>query len=76
MTRNQNGLDLVSTIKCCEVCGNKNLESVLNLGLHPLCDDLIEIEIQECAMSIQLKSYFAMFAIPLIKSSKSLKRIV
>lgn len=43
MARNQKGLDLVSTIKCCEVCGNKNLESVLNLGLHPLCDDLIEI---------------------------------
>ena len=29
-------------IKCCEVCGNKNLSEVLNLGNHPLCDDLIE----------------------------------
>ena len=25
----------------CEVCGNKTLTSVLNLGLHPLCDDLV-----------------------------------
>jgi len=29
--------------KACEVCGNKNLEEVLNLGEHPLCDDLIAI---------------------------------
>ena len=25
----------------CEVCGNTGLRSVLNLGLHPLCDDLV-----------------------------------
>ena len=30
-------------INKCEVCNN-NLEEVLNLGLHPLCDDLIDIE--------------------------------
>jgi len=30
-------------IKTCEVCDNKNLTSVLNLGLHPLCDDLKKI---------------------------------
>ena len=30
-------------IKTCEVCGNKNLFSVLNLGLQPLCDELIRI---------------------------------
>ena len=28
-------------INSCEVCGNDLLESVLNLGNHPLCDDLI-----------------------------------
>ncbi len=25
----------------CEVCGNGNLRSALNLGLHPMCDDLV-----------------------------------
>lgn len=30
-------------ITSCEVCGNSVLESVLNLGDHPLCDDLIPI---------------------------------
>ena len=30
-------------IKTCEVCGNKNLISVLDLGLQPLCDELIMI---------------------------------
>lgn len=29
-------------ITTCEVCGNKDLSSVLNLGLHPMCDDLVE----------------------------------
>lgn len=28
-------------ITVCEVCGNENLSSVLDLGKHPLCDDLI-----------------------------------
>ena len=26
----------------CEICGNKKLDTVLNLGTHPLCDDLIK----------------------------------
>ena len=30
-------------IKICEVCGNKDLRSVLDLGKHPLCDDLVPI---------------------------------
>jgi len=30
-------------INSCEVCGNINIKPVLNLGLHPLCDDLIKI---------------------------------
>lgn len=29
-------------IESCEVCGNKNLQNVLNLGFHPLCDDLVQ----------------------------------
>jgi SAM-dependent methyltransferase len=27
----------------CEVCGGKTLVSVLDLGLHPMCDDLVEV---------------------------------
>lgn len=32
--------DLVET-HFCEVCGNRDLAPVLNLGMHPLCDDLV-----------------------------------
>ena len=36
-------------IKTCEVCGNKKLISVLNLGEHPLCDDLKKIgDLSDC----------------------------
>jgi len=30
-------------IKNCEVCGNSQLVSVLDLGLHPMCDDLVKL---------------------------------
>ena len=30
-------------IKNCELCGNEDLEEVLNIGNHPLCDDLVPI---------------------------------
>ena len=30
-------------ISDCEVCGNSELIPVLDLGIHPLCDDLIKI---------------------------------
>ena len=33
----------MNEINSCEVCGNDNLFSVLNLGSHPMCDDLVEI---------------------------------
>jgi SAM-dependent methyltransferase len=33
----------VIEIKSCEVCGSNKLRPVLNLGMHPLCDDLVEI---------------------------------
>lgn len=29
--------------KFCEVCGHNNLKKVLDLGMHPLCDDLLPI---------------------------------
>ena len=31
----------VNEINGCEVCGNNNLVPVLNLGKHPMCDDLV-----------------------------------
>ncbi len=34
----------INEIFKCEVCGNKELLSVLNLGLHPMCDDLVKVE--------------------------------
>ena len=30
-------------VDTCEVCGNNNLSLVLNLGDHPMCDDLISL---------------------------------
>lgn len=33
----------VNQITSCEVCGNKELVAVLNLGLHPMCDDLVAV---------------------------------
>ncbi len=30
-------------INTCEVCGNERLVPVLDLGAHPMCDDLVEI---------------------------------
>jgi SAM-dependent methyltransferase len=30
-------------IDSCEVCGNRKLVSVLDLGLHPMCDDLVPV---------------------------------
>lgn len=36
---NNNYREIIS----CEVCGNDTLESVLNLGNHPMCDDLVNV---------------------------------
>jgi SAM-dependent methyltransferase len=33
----------MAEITSCEVCGNASLQSVLDLGLHPMCDDLVEV---------------------------------
>jgi 2-polyprenyl-3-methyl-5-hydroxy-6-metoxy-1,4-benzoquinol methylase len=30
-------------ISTCEVCNNESLEPVLNLGVHPMCDDLVKV---------------------------------
>ena len=34
---------LVNRVSACEVCGEQHLISVLDLGEHPLCDDLVRI---------------------------------
>jgi len=31
-------------INKCEVCGNDDLTTALNLGMHPMCDDLVPID--------------------------------
>ena len=36
--------ETINQIHRCEVCGNDKLESVLNLGAHPMCDDLIAFD--------------------------------
>ncbi len=33
----------VHRISTCEVCGNTRLTPVLDLGAHPMCDDLVEV---------------------------------
>lgn len=33
----------LNEIKSCEVCGSADLTPVLDLGLHPMCDDLVEV---------------------------------
>src|SRR5579871_840375 len=35
--------DSIHEITRCEVCGNECLRSVTDLGLHPICDDLVPI---------------------------------
>jgi 2-polyprenyl-3-methyl-5-hydroxy-6-metoxy-1,4-benzoquinol methylase len=40
----------VHTIHACEVCGNPVLQPALDLGLHPMCDDLVAIgDARQCA---------------------------
>ena len=42
-------LGSTSESKRCEVCGNADLQPVIDLGLHPMCDDLIPVGDQrEC----------------------------
>lgn len=36
-------MNSLNEIHSCEVCGNQYLEPVLNLGNHPLCDDLVPV---------------------------------
>jgi hypothetical protein len=38
-----NPSDMLHEIHACEVCGGTNLRPVLDLGPHPMCDDLVAI---------------------------------
>ena len=39
--------------KICEVCGNRKLTKILDLGKNPLCDDLIKIDSKKKKQIIQ-----------------------
>ena len=54
-----NGLHEIST---CEVCMNKELEPVLDLGLHPMCDDLVPVGDDRVCPSIN--RHFVLQAMP------------
>lgn len=42
-------MQIQKPITLCEVCGNTELQAALNLGEHPLCDDLIPVgEMRVC----------------------------
>lgn len=44
-------MEMKSGLTSCEVCGNSSLLSVLDLGSHPLCDDLVEFNSnRECKL--------------------------
>jgi len=42
----------------CEICNKKNLPTVLNLGKHPLCDDLIKIGNKKQNKSFKIEIVF------------------
>lgn len=41
--KQENSTRQLREIIACEVCGNARLEQVLDLGAHPMCDDLVPI---------------------------------
>ena len=47
-----------TTMNICEVCGSSHLEDVLDLGDHPLCDDLKEIGSSEKCKEYPIKIKF------------------
>ncbi len=45
-------------IKTCEVCDNNELKEVIDLGLHPMCDDLKKIPSDEICKNYPIKILF------------------
>lgn len=50
--------DVVGPINRCEVCGSETLDEVLDLGLHPLCDDLISVGQQDQCKEFPIEVMF------------------
>ena len=48
----------MNEIVACEVCGNNSLISVLDLGFHPMCDDLIPINESRVCNKYPIEIYF------------------
>ena len=48
----------MNEIVACEVCGNGSLISVLDLGFHPMCDDLIPINESRVCNKYPIEIYF------------------
>jgi hypothetical protein len=45
-------------VKVCEVCFSSDLSTVLDLGLHPLCDDLVRIGDERIATEYPIRINF------------------
>jgi SAM-dependent methyltransferase len=45
-------------INRCEVCGNSSLIGVLDLGLHPMCDDLVDVGQQRVCREYPIEILF------------------
>jgi SAM-dependent methyltransferase len=50
--------DKLIQITGCEVCGNTNFDKVLDLGSHPLCDDLIPVNSHEVCQEYPIEIAF------------------
>ena len=49
---------LADEINTCEVCGETNLVPMLDLGMHPLCDDLLPIGVKEVCKEYPINIIF------------------
>jgi hypothetical protein len=53
----------MNKIETCEVCESTNLVEVLNLGDHPLCDDLISIEDDSISSEYPIEILLCLFCL-------------
>ena len=67
--RKEKGLKLIK-INNCEVCLNKKLFPVLDLGLHPMCDDLVKSKSSRKCEEYPIEILYCKNAILLIKNIK------
>ena len=45
-------------MKICEVCNSRKLKKVMDLGKHPLCDDLLRADSKKKKSIISYRNYF------------------